>query len=108
VPTSLLRTYTPHGNLKVFVSCSACLYLQFAPIVAPSSALVELGFALGRRVKTTIIVQKDLNVPYMLGNFQAVASELKFLPKARIYPVPSVAEAIALITRNGRELFSLT
>jgi hypothetical protein len=95
-------------NFKILVSCSAYLYIQFAPIVHPSSALVELGFALGRRIKTTVIFQSGLPVPYMLGNFGAVASEMKFLPQARIYPVESVAGAVSLIERNGRDLLGLT
>jgi transcriptional regulator with XRE-family HTH domain len=95
-------------NMKVLANCAAYLYLQFADIVHPSSALVELGFALGRRLKTTLIVKSELPSPYMLNGFGAVAASLNFLPKARIYTVKSADEAVALVAKNGRELLGLT
>jgi len=94
-------------NMKTLAHCSAYLYLQFSEIIHPSSALVELGFALGRRLKTTLIIKRGLHNPYMLEGFGAVAASLSFLPKARIYYVNSVAEAEALINKNGRELLGL-
>jgi transcriptional regulator with XRE-family HTH domain len=94
-------------NMKVLAECSAFLYLQFSDIVRPSSALIELGIALGRRLHTTIIVQTDVEQPFMLDNFGGVAASLNFLPKARIYTVRSVVDACSLVTRNGRELLGL-
>jgi transcriptional regulator with XRE-family HTH domain len=89
--------------------CSALLYLQFAEIVGPSSALVELGFALGAKMNITIMLKKGLTSPYMLRGFGAVAAKLKFLPEARIYTeIESADEAASLIASNGRELLGLT
>jgi len=89
--------------------CEAYLYLQFAEVLRPSSAFVELGFALGTKMKVTIIVQKGLTSPYMLRGFGAVAARLKFLEEARIYTeVESPDEAASLIASNGRELLGLT
>jgi hypothetical protein len=93
--------------MKDLVNCPAYLYLQFAEIVGPSSALVELGFALGRKMKITIIVKKGLTSPYMLRGFGAVAAKLNFLPHARIYEVDSADDAACLIASNGRELLGL-
>jgi hypothetical protein len=95
-------------NMKVLASCHAYLYLQFADIIHPSGALVEFGIALGRRLKTTLIIQRDFPSPFMLNGFGAVAESLTFLPKAHIYLVASADEAVSLVTRNGRELFGLT
>lgn len=94
-------------NLQVLQRSAALLYLQFMEIVRPSSALIELGCALGWRLKTTVIMQAGLNEPFMLENFGAVAATLDFLPKARVYKVKSVGDACDLITRNGRELLGL-
>lgn len=94
-------------NMKVIVHCSAFLYLQFAEIVRPSSALIELGLAFGRRLKTTLILQSGLQQPYILDGFGAVAAGMNFLPKARIYTVESVEAACHLVERNGRELLGL-
>lgn len=94
-------------NLQVLRNSAALLYLQFMEMVHPSSALIELGCALGWRLKTTIIMQAGLVEPFMLGNFGTVAATLDFLPKARIYKVKSVGDACDLITRNGRELLGL-
>lgn len=45
----------------------------------------------------------------MLRGFGAVAAELKFLPKARIYAeVTSADDAASLIANNGRELLGLS
>jgi transcriptional regulator with XRE-family HTH domain len=94
-------------RMTALAKCSSYLYLQFNEIVRPTSALVEFGFALGKRLKTTLIIKRDLHNPYMLEGFGAVAARLPFLPDARIYPVSSAEDAAALITRNGRELFGL-
>jgi hypothetical protein len=94
-------------NMRVIEHCSAFLYIQLAEIVHPSSALIELGIALGRRIRTTIILGTDVQHPYMLDGFGAIAASLSFLPKARIYPVHSVREATELVRRNGRELLGL-
>jgi hypothetical protein len=41
-------------NLTDLASCPAFLYLQFAEVIGPSSTLVELGIALGRKMKVTM------------------------------------------------------
>jgi transcriptional regulator with XRE-family HTH domain len=94
-------------NLVALQGCSAYLYLQFAEIIGPTSALVELGLALGRRMKITIITKSGLATPYMFRGFGAVAASLSFLPMARIYEVESEQEASDLITMHGRELLGL-
>jgi transcriptional regulator with XRE-family HTH domain len=95
-------------NMTELYGCPAFLYLQFAEVIGPSSALVELGFALGRRMKITIIFKKGLTSPYMLRGFGGVAARLSFLPDTRIYEEESADSAAALIASNGRELLGLT
>ena len=95
-------------NMTVLSHCSALLYLQFAEVVRPSGALIELGIALGRRMKTTVIMKRGLPQPFMLQEFAAVAARLSILPQARIYVVDDVDGACQLIERNGRELLGLT
>lgn len=46
---------TTEKNMTILAHCTALLYLQFDEIVRPSGALIELGVALGRRMKTTAI-----------------------------------------------------
>lgn len=94
-------------NMTVLSHCLALLYLQFEPVVRPSGALVELGIALGRRMKTTIIVKRDLPQPFMLQEFAAVAARVDSLPQARVYLVDDVDAARQFIDRNGRELLGL-
>jgi transcriptional regulator with XRE-family HTH domain len=95
-------------NMTALFGCPAFLYLQFAEVIAPSSALVELGFALGTKMKITIIFKKGLASPYMLRGFGRVAANLPFLPDTRIYEEESADSAAALIAGNGRELLGLT
>ena len=92
------------ASLKVLASCSAYLYLQFAQMVNPSGALVQLGIALGRKLKTTVIIKRDLRTPYMFEGFQFVAGNLDFLPETHIYVVDDVDDAVHLIEVNGRQL----
>lgn len=95
-------------NMTELFGCPALLYLQFAEVIGPSSALVELGFALGRKMKVTIIYQRSLTSPYMLRGFTGVAARLPFLPDTRIYQEDSADSAAALMASNGRELLGLT
>jgi transcriptional regulator with XRE-family HTH domain len=95
-------------NMADLSGCPAFLYLQFAEVIGPSSALVELGFALGRKMKVTIIFKKGLTSPYMLRGFSGVAARFPFLPDTRIYEEESADSAAALISENGRELLGLT
>jgi transcriptional regulator with XRE-family HTH domain len=95
-------------NMTELYSCPAYLYLQFAEVTGHSSALVELGFALGLRKKTTVIIKKGLTSPYMFRGFGAVAAKLSFLPDAEVYEEDSADSAAALIANNGRELLGLT
>jgi transcriptional regulator with XRE-family HTH domain len=91
-------------SLQALNTCRAYLYLQFADLTNPSGALVELGFALGRKLKTTMIIKKDLRTPYMFEGFQGVAARLYFLPEVRIYLVDEVDDAVRLIERDGDHL----
>ena len=95
-------------NLDVLVRCDGFLYLQFEETARPSSALIELGIALGRRLKTTVIVGKTITLPYLLEGFAGVASESSYLPRTRIYKVDSPQDACTLLKNNGRELFGLS
>jgi transcriptional regulator with XRE-family HTH domain len=92
------------ANLEAFDKCRAYLYLQFAELVNPSGALVELGFALGRKIKTTMIIKRGLRTPYMFDGLGIVAAKLNFLPETHIYEVGDVDEAVRLVGRNGRQL----
>ena len=94
-------------SFEVFASCQAYLYLQFAEIINPSGALVELGFALGRKLKTTMIIRKNLRTPYMFEGFQGVAAKLNFLPQVHIYTVADIDDAVRLIKTDRRKLFGL-
>jgi hypothetical protein len=91
-------------SLKVLANCRAYLYLQFGELIYPSGALVELGIALGRKLKTTMIIKKDLRTPYMFEGFEGVTASLDFLPRVLIYAVNDVDDAVRLIQRNGRQL----
>lgn len=95
-------------NMNALAQSSALLYLQFRESHRPSGALVELGLAMGLGHKVTIILHEDISRPFMFQEgFAGVAAEVDFLPKARVYTVPSVAAACELVERNGRELLGL-
>jgi transcriptional regulator with XRE-family HTH domain len=107
--TAADRTYKAavrtEQNLRVLNGCPALLYLQFAAVVNPSSAYIELGYALGRKMKLTIMVKGGLMVPYMLRDFGAVRVGLR---EVGIFPnIASADEAAELIASNGRELLGL-
>lgn len=89
-------------NLRILNDCPALLYLQFAKVVNPSSAYIELGYALGKKMKLTIMVKDRLMLPYMLHYSGARGTGLK---EMRIFDNIEADEAVALITDNGRELF---
>lgn len=52
-------------NFKALGHCTAFIYLQFADEVRRSSALVALGCALAKRLKTTIVLLDGINYPFM-------------------------------------------
>jgi len=94
-------------NMTAMEHSTAFVLVQFSEIVRPSGALIELGIALGRRMKTTIIVGNWLKHPYMLENFGTVAANARILPAAHVYEVPTVEYARNMINKNGRELLGL-
>lgn len=94
-------------NMQVLEHCAAFLYVQLGDVIGPSSALVELGIALGRRVKVTVIVKDGVAVPFMFRNFESVAQRIRFLPDARIIVVRQVDEAVRMLRTSGRVLFGL-
>ncbi len=94
-------------NMAVMRHCRALLYLQFEELTGPSGSLIELGMALGRKTKTTMIIRRGLRTPFMLENFSAVAARTDSLPEARIYLVDSAEAAAALISNNGRSILGL-
>lgn len=94
-------------NMRVLDDCQALLYVQLAEIARPSSALVELGLALGLRKRTTVILGSSVYRAFMLTGFPAVAERIRFLPKARVYEVPDELAAARMIQKNGRELLGL-
>jgi transcriptional regulator with XRE-family HTH domain len=90
-------------SLRALERCSAYLYLQFAEMRNPSGALVELGIALGRKLKTTMILKKAMNTPYMFEGLGGVAAKLQWLPEVHIY-LKDPNEAVQLIEASGRDL----
>jgi hypothetical protein len=95
-------------NLEVLSHCDGLLYVQLSDVAHPTGALIELGIALGRRIKTTIMIQKDLPLPFMLRNFEGVAARSQIMPDARVDFVEDVDDVIQRIGRNGREIFGLS
>jgi transcriptional regulator with XRE-family HTH domain len=91
------------ASLRALQGSRGYLYLQFAEMVNPSGALVELGIALGLGLKTTMILREGLNTPFMFEGLQNVAADLDFLPQVRIY-VKDPDEAVRLIEDSGPEL----
>jgi transcriptional regulator with XRE-family HTH domain len=94
-------------NMKALAHCHALLYVQLVDVVGPSSALVELGIALGARMKTTIVLGRDVRPAFMLNGFGAVAANSAILPQARIYTIRDAGEAARLLAKDGREILGL-
>jgi len=95
-------------NLEILFGCRALLYLQFEEVTGPTGALVELGLALARKMKTTVIRKRGLNSPFLLREgFPGVASDSPNLPSARIYDVGTAREAARKLEVNKRGLVGL-
>jgi hypothetical protein len=95
-------------NLDVLSHCHGLLYVQLTDVIHPTGALMELGIALGRKMKTTIMIQRGLPLPFMLRNFEGVAARSKIMPDARVDFVENAEDVVARIKRNGREIFELS
>lgn len=95
-------------NLDVLRHCHGLLYVQLADVTHPTGALIELGIALGRQIKTTLIIRRGVPLPFMLRNFEGVAARSPIMPDARVDFVDSAEDVVALIKRNGRAIFGLS
>jgi transcriptional regulator with XRE-family HTH domain len=95
-------------NLEVLRHCHGLLYVQLADVTHPTGALVELGIALGRQIKTTVMIKRGVPLPFMLRNFEGVAARSPIMPDARVDFVDTAEDVVALIKRNGREIFGLS
>ncbi len=92
-------------NLAAMQVSSCVAMIQLVPTVRPSSALVELGMALGLGRQTTIFTTDQAHLPSMLGGFSAVAERVAPLPRVRIYVVEDVQDAVDLIEQHGNDFF---
>ena len=97
------------ANKRTMVRCHGLVFVQFAESTRPSNCLVELGIALGRRMKTTVFMQKDVSRPAMFRGLDGVAARNDQLPDIRIYgDLANAHEAVKMIRRNGRGLLGLS
>jgi hypothetical protein len=104
----ILSDIRTEDNLRILNECPALLYLQFTEVRGPSSAYIELGYALGKGMNVVIMVKQGVRVPYMLQEFGTVIANLDFLPHARIRTdIASAEDAAERIAANGRKLFGL-
>lgn len=95
-------------NFERLEDCRGLPYVQMDDTVGPSNCLVELGLALGRRMRTTVILKRDVNRPLMFQGLEAVAQGFKWLPNVQIHEVDSAEDACHLVRANGRSLLGLS
>lgn len=91
-------------SLELLNESQALVYLQFSEMVRPTSSLVELGIALGRKMRVTVFIQEGLHQPFMMSNFDGVAARLPFMPDARTYEVKSPDQVVRWIKKDGAHL----
>ena len=92
------------NNIAALKKADAFVFVHYDSTPVASSALIELGIALGLKKPTTIFVSDISGLPHMMEGFAGIAERLKFLPRVRIYELGSSAEAIRLVKRSGREI----
>ncbi len=91
-------------SMELLAESDALVYLQFAELAGPTGSLVELGIALGRKMRVTIFVQEGLDRPLLMNSFERVAARLSMLPNARNYSVQSPDEVVQWLQNGGRHL----
>ncbi|WP_390178718.1 transcriptional regulator [Microbacterium sp. MTN4-26] len=97
------------SNIRNLVNSQALVYVQLEEVVKPSGALVELGIALGRKMRTTVIARSGLHLPFMLSNgFDGVANASPELPDAKIHVFSTTEEALRQIGNTGPAFFGLS
>lgn len=95
-------------NIRTLVRCRGLLYVQFDEVIHPSGALIELGIALGRKMKTTIVADARLGLPFMLRNgFDGVARDSPNLPDAKVHTFADIEDAKRQIANTGPLFFGI-
>lgn len=101
-------TVATTDNIRDIVRARAVVYVQFNEVIHPSGALIELGIALGRKMRTTVLALEGLQLPFMLRNgFDGVAGASPDLPDARIRQFRSMDDAVRQIRNTGPAFFGL-
>lgn len=92
-------------NLRELHSSVAMIFLQLEKVSRPTSALIELGLALGLKKPCVLIIREGVDVPFMLtGGFEAVAERTRWLSTVRLYQPADDDGVIQLIRNNTRAL----
>jgi len=95
-------------NLEILHGAKGLLYIQLLETTTPSNTLVELGMALGRRMRTTIIIGQGIQMPSMFAALEVLGARMPHvLPKVRVIQVSGVDEAVNYVRTSGRSLFGL-
>lgn len=110
--TSVTHLKKPHTttyeNLKVLLVTDGFLYIQLNEVIRPTGALIELGIALGRRIKTTLLLSPGVTLPFMLrGGFEKNMERFPEFPDAQVDEVDSVSDIKTRIANTGPAYFGL-
>lgn len=63
-------------NIRAILSSEALVYFQSHALNGSTSALVELGYAMGKQIRTTVMVAGGVQMPFMLRRLDALAAQL--------------------------------
>lgn len=93
-------------NLYALKRARYCLFVQLTASPLATSALIEVGIALGWKLPVAIFAPGSQSVPYMMRGLPTVSEQLSFLPGVRLYEAANVDEVKRVVKVNGVSLFS--
>lgn len=95
-------------NWDWLATAGGLVYIQFEEIEGATGALIELGIALGRKIRTTVILSDRVKKPFLLSSgFERIAEARDDFPNALFYTYSSADAAAGEIRETGAAYFGL-
>ncbi len=97
--------HADQANLEALRRSRRLLFVHLSPTPLATSALIEMGIALGWRIPVTVLAPSLRSMPYMVTGLPPISMTLGFIPETRFYEAKDVASVKRLLKKYTSDIF---